>query len=549
MGPEDLTVQLTDKDRDLLLQTFLAEAAEHLRALEESLVALEANPADAELLHGIFRMAHSLKGDASMVGFPRIAEVAHALEDLLERLRDQELAVTAERISLLLEAVDALRAQVGGAASGAEVFTPAHAAVRDALSAAAHAATTPHTALDATAARSESAVAEGDARTLRVDVAKLDRMLNLTGEIAIARGRVAQQLAALPPQVGAMILEAHREADRLQLELQEQVMKARMVPVGPFFRQYGRVVRDLAHAHGKAVRLVIEGDDVEVDTRVVQRLRDPLTHMIRNTIDHGIESPELRAALGKAPEGCLTLRAAHEGGLIVIEVKDDGAGFNRERIAARARTTGVAAAPEQLPDADLLALVFAPGFSTAESVTDLSGRGVGMDVVRRNVEALRGTIDIASVAGEGSTLTVRLPLTLAIIDGFGVGVGEETYILPLDSVLECLALPRDEQRAADARGVISLRGQPLPYLRLRHRFQVPGATPVREHVVVVQHAGGRAGIAVDVLFGESQAVIKSLGTVLDRLSGVSGSTILGDGRVALILDTPALLRDAINQEG
>src|SRR5260370_1010141 len=366
------------------------EAAEHLSAMEEGLVALEANRGEAELLHGIFRMAHSLKGDASMVGFPRIAEVAHALEDLLERLRDQELAVTAERISLLLEAVDRFRGQLGGSATRGRALTPAHLARRHPL----------------------------------------------------------------------------RRA-----------------------------------AHGKAVRLVIEGDDVEVDTRVVQRLRDPLTHMIRNTIDHGIESPELRAALGKAPEGCLTLRAAHEGGLIVIEVKDDGAGFNRERIAERARTTGVAPAPEQLPDAELLALVFAPGFSTADSGTDLSGRGVGMDVVRRNVEALRGTIDIASVAGEGSTLTVRLPLTLAIIDDFGVGVGEETYILPLDSVLECLALPRDEHRAADARGVINLRGQPLPFLRLRHRFQVPGATPVREHVVVVQHAGGRAGIAVDVLFG------------------------------------------------
>lgn len=542
-------MQLTDKDRELLLQTFLAEAAEHLRAIEEGLVTLEANPGDAELLHGIFRMAHSLKGDASMVGFPRIAEVAHAAEDLLERLREQDFAVTAERISLLLEAVDVLRALLDGAATGAEVFTPAHAAVRDALSTAAHAAATPHAAVDATAARSEGTIAEGESRTLRVDVAKLDRMLNLTGEIAIARGRVAQQLAALPPQVGAQILEAHREADRLQLELQEQVTKARMVPVGPFFRQYGRVVRDLAHAHGKSVRLVIEGDDVEVDTRVVQRLRDPLTHMIRNTIDHGIESPEMRAALGKAPEGCLTLRAAHEGGLIVIEVKDDGAGFNRERIAARARSTGVAAAPELLPDADLLALVFAPGFSTAESVTDLSGRGVGMDVVRKNVEALRGTIDIASVTGEGSTLTVRLPLTLAIIDGFSVGVGDETYILPLDSVLECLALPRDERQGGAAGCVINLRGQPLPYLRLRDRFQVPGDRPVREHVVVVQHAGGRAGIAVDALFGESQAVIKSLGTMLDRLSGVSGSTILGDGRVALILDTPALLREAINQEG
>ncbi|HXH62578.1 MAG TPA: chemotaxis protein CheA, partial [Gemmatimonadales bacterium] len=373
---------------------------------------------------------------------------------------------------------------------------------------------------------------------------KLDRMLNLTGEIAIARGRVAQQLSALPSEIGQEILEAHREADRLQLELQEQVMKARMVPVGPVFRQYARTVRDLARAHGKSVSLVIEGDDVELDTRVVERLRDPLTHMIRNTIDHGIESPELRAALGKAVEGRLTLRAAHDGGLIVIEVRDDGAGFNRERIAERARALGLATDPERLSDAELLPFVFAPGFSTAEVVTDLSGRGVGMDVVRRNIESLRGTIAITNAPGEGAVISIRLPLTLAIIDGFGVGVGDETYVVPLDAVLECLSLPRDTHRDGDGHGVLNLRGDPLPFLRLRDRFTVAGDAPAREHVLVVQHAGGRAGIAVDTLFGERQAVIKSLGTVLDGLSGVSGSTILGDGKVALILDVPALLREA-----
>jgi two-component system chemotaxis sensor kinase CheA len=301
----------------------------------------------------------------------------------------------------------------------------------------------------------------------------------------------------------------------------------------------------VARAHGKAVRLVIEGDEVEMDTRVVERLRDPLTHMIRNSIDHGIESPELRAALGKPPEGCLTLRAAHEGGLIVIDVRDDGAGFNRQRIATRAKETGLAADPHQLPDADLLALVFAPGFSTAETVTDLSGRGVGMDVVRRNIEGLRGTLAIESIDGEGASITIRLPLTLAIIDGFGVGVGDETYVVPLDAVLECLALPSDSHRDGAGHGVINLRGEPLPYLRLRDRFKATGAAPQREHVLVVQHAGGRAGIAVDALYGERQAVIKSLGAGLDGLSGLSGSTILGDGRVALILDVPALLREAV----
>jgi two-component system chemotaxis sensor kinase CheA len=539
-------MSLTDRDRDLLLQTFLTEAGEHLRTLEESLVALEARPEDAELLNGIFRVAHSLKGDALMVGFPRIAEFAHGLEDLLERLRDGALAVDGDITSLLLRAVDVLRALLAAAAAGQDTVPADLEATQAALVAACAGPDAEASAPAEQAATAKVAVA-AEAGTLRVDVAKLDRMLNLTGEIAIARGRVAQMMLALPAGVGQQILEAHRDADRLQMELQEQVMKARMVPVGPFFRQYARTVRDVARAHGKAVRLVTEGDDVEMDTRVVERLRDPITHMIRNSIDHGIESPELRAALGKAPEGCLTLRAAHEGGLIVIEVHDDGAGFNRQRIAARAKETGIAVDPLQLPDSDLLGLVFAPGFSTAETVTDLSGRGVGMDVVRRNIEGLRGNLSIASVDGEGATITIRLPLTLAIIDGFGVGVGDETYVVPLDAVLECLALPADSHRDGDGHGVINLRGEPLPYLRLRDRFKATGAAPRREHVLVVQHAGGRAGIAVDALFGERQAVIKSLGAGLDGLSGLSGSTILGDGRVALILDVPALLREAVGR--
>jgi len=537
---------LTDRDRDLLLQTFLTEAGEHLRTLEESLVALEARPDDAELLNGIFRVAHSLKGDALMVGFPRIAEFAHGLEDLLERLRDGALAVDADVVSLLLRAVDVLRALLVAGGAGQDTV-PADLEATQAAIVAACAGPDAEASAPAEQAATTKVAVTAEAGTLRVDVAKLDRMLNLTGEIAIARGRVAQMMEALPAHVGQEILEAHRDADRLQMELQEQVMKARMVPVGPFFRQYSRTVRDVARAHGKAVRLVIEGDDVELDTRVAERLRDPLTHMIRNSIDHGIESPELRAALGKAPEGRLTLRAAHEGGLIVIEVHDDGAGFNRQRIAERARATGLVAEPQQLPDSELLGLVFAPGFSTAETVTDLSGRGVGMDVVRRNIEGLRGNLSIASVDGEGATITIRLPLTLAIIDGFGIGVGDETYVVPLDAVLECLALPADSHRDGDGHGVINLRGEPLPYLRLRDRFKATGAAPRREHVLVVQHAGGRAGIAVDALYGERQAVIKSLGAGLDGLSGLAGSTILGDGRVALILDVPALLREAVGR--
>ncbi len=523
---------LSDRDRALVLETFRAEAADHLRGLEEKLVALEARSTDADLLQEIFRSVHSLKGDAAMVGFPQIAEFAHEVEDLLDLLRAGEVAVGPETISLLLRAVDVLRALMGGDAAPANLDATRRA-LRDARTGEAH---------DVQAA--EPAAGPAETRTLRIDVTKLDRMLDLTGEIAIARGRIAQMLAALPDGLGRDILEAHLGAERLQFELQEQVTKARMVPIGPFFRQYGRTVRDLAHAHGKSVQLRIEGEDVEVDTRVVERLRDPLTHMLRNAIDHGIESTELRAALDKPLEGTVTLRAAHEGGTIVIEVRDDGAGFNRARIAERARATGLAAQPDQLPDAELLGFVFAPGFSTAETVTDLSGRGVGMDVVRHNIDALRGTVDLASVEGEGSTVTVRLPLTLAIIDGFGVGVGAETYVIPLDAVLECLSLPAETHDGGAGNGVVNLRGEPLPFLRLRDRLGVPGERPRREHVVVVHHAGGRAGLAVDELYGERQAVIKSLGTSLEATPGLSGSTILGDGRVALILDVPALLRGA-----
>jgi two-component system chemotaxis sensor kinase CheA len=288
---------------------------------------------------------------------------------------------------------------------------------------------------------------------------------------------------------------------------------------------------------------------VEVDTRVIEHLRDPLTHMIRNAVDHGIEPPHARKARGKDPCGRVTLRACHEAGSIVIQVADDGAGLDRERIIERARSLGIVAEPEKLPDAEIYGLIFEAGFSTAETVTDLSGRGVGMDVVRRNVDALRGSVGIDSRQGEGTSITIRLPLTLAIIEGFGVGVGEETYVIPLEAVLECVELPAQEQIQSNGHGVIYLRGRALPYLRLRTLFALGDRAPFRENIVVVQHGGGQAGIAVDALYGASQAVIKPLGELFEGLPGIAGSTILGNGRVALILDVPSLLREAVGRLG
>jgi len=320
----------------------------------------------------------------------------------------------------------------------------------------------------------------------------------------------------------------------------------RMVPVGPIFRQYLRIVRDVAQANGKAARLVLEGEEVEVDLSMVEHLKDPLTHMIRNALDHGIEAPESRRAKGKDPCGAITIKARHDGANIVIEISDDGAGLNRQRIAERVRALAGAGDPDSLSDQELFKFIFEPGFSTAEKITDLSGRGVGMDVVRRNIEALRGAVAIDSRQGHGTTITIRLPLTLAIIEGFGVGVGADTYILPLHSVRECLTLPPEEQRNRDGCGVINLRGLPVPYLRLRDWYALPGERPARESVVIVEENGLQAGLAVDRLYGAHQTVIKPLGAQFKDIPGIAGSAILGSGRVALIVDVGSLMRDAVH---
>jgi two-component system chemotaxis sensor kinase CheA len=547
-------------DLDAILHTFLDESEEGLCRMEEALVALETEPENDETLQTIFRVAHTLKGNASSLGFPLVAGFAHAVEDTLHGLRDRTIPVTGSVITLLLRAVDALRHMVPEAVAGNEEMSPGHEALLKLLgetgtmaveekAKAAAALVAPERRQKSWGRRKEDIQAWKDrGRTLRVDIEKLDRMLNLTGEIAIARGRLRQMLEEQVGRAGEEVLEAHLEADRLNLELQELVMKARMVPVGPMFRQYVRTVRDMAAATGKSVRLTIEGEDVEVDTRVIEHLRDPLTHMIRNAVDHGIEPPQGRQARGKDPCGHVSLRACHEAGSIVIQVADDGSGLDRERIVEQAKSEGLVAEPEKLTDAEIYRLVFEPGFSTAEAVTDLSGRGVGMDVVRRNVEALRGSVAIDSRQGEGTTITIRLPLTLAIIEGFGVGVGDETYVIPLEAVLECLELPAEEKHRGNGGGVIYLRGQALPYLRLRDQFALPGPPPPRENIVVVHHGGGQAGIAVDVLYGASQTVIKPLGELFEGLPGIAGSTILGSGRVALILDVPSLLREAVGRQ-
>lgn len=539
-------------DFDALIQTFKAEADENLSRMEESLVALEDAPGDTEVLHTIFRVAHTLKGNAAALGYTGLTEFAHRLEDSLDLLLKGKAHAGSGLITALLKSVDAMRDLISISLAGNVEMQDGHKELLESLTQevrtgppAAPAASSPPVPTErrATPGRRNEDVQGFDerTRTLRVHIDKLDRMLNLTGEIAIARGRLRQMLDELALRGGEDVRDLHRDSDRFFLDLQELVMKIRMVPIGPTFRQHIRTVRDLATSSGKLAHLELEGEDVEVDTSVVNLIRDPLTHMLRNSVDHGIESPEQRRAAGKNPCGLVRLKAYHDTGNIVIEISDDGAGLSRDRILERARSRGLISETDKLSEAELHRLIFEPGFSTAEKITDVSGRGVGMDVVRRNIEALRGSVTIDSKEGAGTTLTVRLPLTLAIIDGFLVGVAGETYVLPLDVVVECVELPASE-RHSGPHGVINLRGKSLPYLRLRHLFHSEGQEPAREQIVVVQNHEQFAGLVVDNLYGENQTVIKPLGKVFEGLPGVSGSTILGNGRIALILDVPAIVR-------
>ncbi|HYO72806.1 MAG TPA: chemotaxis protein CheA [Archangium sp.] len=532
---------------------FLTETEEQLVSLEQELLALEAS-ASPSSLRAVFRTVHTLKGGMGAMGLSAAVELAHSLEELLTRVEAGVLVLHSGLGTLLLQSVDALRELVGlRPVAQPDLRLPAsdvHSLLASMVEAARPLSPptgqaegdAEHHGLEASAGHAEPSLARE--RTLRVGLDRLDRMLDLTGEIAIARGRLTTMLAQAHRYTPEQLLEAHREADGLYLDLQELVMKVRMVPIGRTFQPFTRVVRDLCLSTGKQVRLEVSGQDVEVDTTVAELIRDPLTHLVRTAMDHGLETPEVREARGKAPTGMLALRACHEAGSIIIQVAEDGAGLDRPRILARARERGWVGPEEEPEEAVVFGYIFEPGFSTAERVTELSGRGVGMDVVKRNVELLRGTITVDTAPGKGTTFNLRLPLTLSIIEGFSVGMGEDTYVIPLEHVVECVELPPAESRPGRT-GVFNLRGEPLPYLRLREHFALGGAPPARESIVVIGHGRGRAGIAVDLLLGQAQTVIKPLGKPCQGLPGLAGSTLLGDGRVALILDVPALLQQAL----
>lgn len=386
--------------------------------------------------------------------------------------------------------------------------------------------------------REKRQVAESSS-SIRVASEKLDALVNLVGELVTVHARLVQAVSGLDNPIMTVIAE---DNERLISDLRDNTMSIRMLPIGTTFSRFKRLVRDLSSELGKDINLTTDGAETELDKTVIDQLNDPMVHLIRNSIDHGIEMPEMRARVGKSASGTINLSAMHSGASVVIRISDDGAGIDKDAIRAKAIERGMVKPDAKLTDKETYAMIFAAGFSTARKVTNVSGRGVGMDVVRRAIEGLRGSIEVESKKGVGSTITIQLPLTLAIIEGFLVKVGAEHYVIPLSMVSECMELTREHLLSAHGRNIVNVRGKIVPYIRLRDRFCMNGAgRPEIEHMIITESGGMRVGFVADQIIGQHQTVIKTLGKSVGDVDGISGATIMGDGTVALILDVIKLV--------
>ncbi|TPG46254.1 chemotaxis protein CheA [Rhodanobacter glycinis] len=646
-------------------KTFFEESREGLDAMEAALLALDSGATDHELVHTIFRAAHSIKGGAATFGFADVAAFTHVAESLLEEVRSERRAVDAGLIEVLLCSVDCMRAMLERSSQGqpvadaesealrvelvqlvsGEVAAPVVAAAsmvapvsgwNIAFTALPHLLQTGNDPLRlfrelqqlgrlevvrafitdsapaqlaeldpsqcylgwelrlhgavaraeidavfdwldgdcelaiaplaevavagpvaqaageslpvATAAPRpirETAAASGEGSSIRVGIDKVDALINMMGELVITQSMLSDIGEKFELSQLGRLRDGLVQLERTTRELQESVMRIRMLPIGSVFNRFPRLVHDLERKLDKRVKLELHGEHTELDKTVLEKIGDPLVHLVRNAIDHGLESPAQRKAAGKSETGTLKLNAYHEGGNIVVQISDDGAGLNHAAIVAKAQQRGLIAAGQELSDAEVAELIFQPGFSTAAQATDLSGRGVGMDVVRRNVRDLGGSVGVRSVSGKGSTFTITLPLTLAIIDGLVTAVGSERYIVPLTSIVESLRLRADAvRRIAGGGEVFHFRDEYLPIMRLHRAFACNDAVTDIEHgiVVVIEEDGRRVGLLVDDLLGQQQAVVKSLEAHYQRVQGISGATILSDGSVALIVDVGGVVR-------
>lgn len=521
-------------DYERLLQVFVEEATESLEVLDDSLLTLSDSPADSAARAEAFRRLHTLKGDAGTVDLPHLAEFLHRLEDLFDTARQRNLGVSARAVALLLDATDLLREMIAVAPEQRPAHRQRAAEISQRLAA-------PGELLVSGSDEVAGAGAPGSDRPaslLRVPIEKLDALVDRVGELAVARTQFGLRLASGAAS-HAELIEMHRESDRLFLGLQEAVLRLRMVPVGRALQRNRRLVRQLAEQLGKQVRLQIDGGDVDVDAGVVARLVEPLSHLLRNAVDHGIEPPADRQRLGKNEVGVVGIAVAQEPGHVVVRVADDGRGLDRQRLAARAIQLGAIDRAPASPEA-IDRLVFLSGLSTADRLNQVSGRGVGLDVVLQQVESLRGTIAVGSRPGEGTSFVLRLPLSLAVIDGFHVEVAGDTYVLPIESVVATAELAAG--LATQAAGLLPWGDRTVPFLRLRDAFGFPAAAPERQIAVIVG-AGGtqRAALVVDRVLGQEPTVIKAIGRAFKAVKGLAGATVLNDGRVALVLQPEDLV--------
>jgi two-component system, chemotaxis family, sensor kinase CheA len=595
-------------ENDELIREFLVESYENLDRLDREFLALEKDPANRDHLGSIFRTIHTIKGTSGFFGFEHLQGLTHVGENLLSKLRDGKLTLTADMADALLAMVDAVRGLLGAIESTGSEGEADHSALKARLSAlqeeqpfdvpaspagerqpgpltamfeaanaktraeqeekerAKNAAAVPATPVGPTVAPSPSspkagsvkpvaaaAPAGGDAHgsladtTIRVDVGLLDRLMNLVGELVLARNQILQLSQGNPDQ------NFTRTTQRLNLltsELQESVMKTRMQPIGNVWSKFPRVVRDLSTAIGKQVRIEMMGKDTELDKTLLEAIKDPLTHMVRNSIDHGIEAPDQRIAAGKPAEGLLSLKAFHEGGQVVIEIEDDGGGINTKRVADKGIEKGLITREQatRMSERELVNLIFAPGFSTAEKVTNISGRGVGMDVVKTNIERIGGNVDIQNRPGQGTTLRIKIPLTLAIIPALIVVSGGERFAIPQVSLVELLRLSakqmREEIENVYGAPVYRLRGQLLPVVFLSRELGLTDSGTGAMTMVVLQAEERRFCLVVDGVHDAEEIVVKPLAKMLKPLSVYAGATIMGDGQVALILDVLGIAKRA-----
>jgi two-component system chemotaxis sensor kinase CheA len=553
LPPDEPTLLPAEPDLELIGE-FMTEASEHVVNAEAALLTLERRPDDAAAVNTVFRAFHTVKGVSSMLGMTALAQLAHHAESLLARIRDGEIRCTGVYANLCLRGIDLLKetlTAVSAQIHGQEARLPAGYAqlVRElqnpdaqAVEAVASApVVAPPHALEAEApARAGMPV---DESSVRVRTDRLDRLIDMVGELVIAHS----MLAADPRNDAARDPELSRKvghAGKIVRELQDMSMSLRMVPLRPTFQKLTRIVRDVAKKSDKLIQFVSTGDDTEIDRNMVDVIAEPLIHMVRNAADHGIESTAARIAAGKSATGTVRLAAYHSGGSVVIDLSDDGGGLDKDRILLKATQKGLVDPNKSLSESEIYQLIFLPGFSTTENVTDISGRGVGMDVVRRNIEQLKGRIEITSERGRGTVFSIRLPLTLAITDGMIVRVGAERYIIPTVNIAMNFRPEASQVSTVAGRGeLILLRGELIPLFRLHQLFKVEAAVtePTRGLVVVLRDGVGSCGLLVDELLGQQQVVAKSLGAGIGKVAAVSGGAILGDGRVGLILDPGSLV--------